>query len=293
MRCACVDIGSNTTRLLVAEPGPAGLSEVLAERRFLRLPAGGTAAVSAERIAAVARVVAEQVELARRQGVARPSVVATAAIRSAPNREELVDAVERAAGVTVTVLSSDDEARLAFDGVTRTLADVPAGLLGVADIGGGSSELVVGTAAGGVEWCASLPIGSGLLADVHLHGDPPAAAALEAARAHVAAALSRAVAPRPAAAFAVGGSATSLRRVVGPELTLDSLDRALAALAGRRAADAAEAFGLHAERARLLPAGLLLLRGAVEAFGGVPLRIAAGGLREGVVLQELDRLQGV
>jgi exopolyphosphatase/guanosine-5'-triphosphate,3'-diphosphate pyrophosphatase len=91
----------------------------------------------------------------------------------------------------------------------------------------------------------------------------------------------------------VGGSATSLRRVVGPELTLDSLDRALAALAGRRAADAAEAFGLHAERARLLPAGLLLLRGAVEAFGGVPLRIAAGGLREGVVLQELDRLKGV
>jgi exopolyphosphatase / guanosine-5'-triphosphate,3'-diphosphate pyrophosphatase len=289
MRCACVDIGSNTTRLLVAESGPAGLCEVVAERRFLRLPAGGSAALSAERIAAVARVVAEQVAVARRHGVPQPRVVATAAIRSAPNREELVDAVERAAGVTVAVLSSDDEARLAFDGVTRTLADAPPGRLGVADIGGGSSELVVGTVAGGVEWCASLPIGSGLLADVHLQGDPPGAAALEAARAHVAAALSRAIAPRPVAAFAVGGSATSLRRLVGPELTLDSLDRALAALAGRPAADAAEAFGLHAERARLLPAGLLLLRGAVEAFGGVPLRIAAGGLREGVLLQELDR----
>jgi exopolyphosphatase/guanosine-5'-triphosphate,3'-diphosphate pyrophosphatase len=292
MRCACVDIGSNTTRLLVAEPGPAGLREVLAERRFVRLPAGGRAAVPAERVAAVARVVAEQVELARRHGVARPCVVATAAIRSAPNRDELVRAVERAAGVTVTVLSSDDEARLAFDGVTRTLADVPPGRLGVADIGGGSSELVVGTAVGGVEWCASLPIGSGLLADIHLHGDPPGAAALEAVSAHVAAALSHAIVPRPVAAFAVGGSATSLRRVVGPELTLDSLDRALATLAGRRAADAARVFGLHAERARLLPAGLLLLRGAVEAFGGVPLRIAAGGLREGVLLQELDRRQG-
>jgi exopolyphosphatase/guanosine-5'-triphosphate,3'-diphosphate pyrophosphatase len=55
------------------------------------------------------------------------------------------------------------------------------------------------------------------------------------------------------------------------------------------AATAAERFGLHAERVRLLPAGLLLLRGAVEAFGGVPLRIARGGLREGVVLRELAR----
>ena len=287
--CACIDIGSNTTRLLVAESRAGGLKEVAAERRFVRLRAGGGVPVPPERIDALAEAVAAQVALARRHGARRLRVVATAAIRTAPNRQALVAAVERAAGVPLVVLSSDEEALLAFAGATAGLREAPPGSVGVADVGGGSSELVVGTIAGGVSWCASLPVGSGLLADRHLRSDPPSAAQLESVRADVARALEGLKPPRPDAAYAVGGSATSLRRLVGDELSIPSLDRALADLAGVPAATAAERFGLHAERVRLLPAGLLLLRGAVEAFGGVPLRIARGGLREGVVLRELAR----
>ena len=290
MRCACIDIGTNTTRLLVAEAGPAGLREVVGVRRFLRLASGPDGAIGEASIARVCGVVADHVREARAHGAQSIRVVATAAIRDAPDGPALCGAVRAGAGVEVEVLSGEQEAALAFAGATGTLgAAAPEGLLGVAAVGGGSSELVTGTVAGGVTWWASLALGSGLLADRHLRSDPPTSAELDAVRDEVAGALAGIDAPRPRAAFAVGGSATSLVRVAGGELTPQAIDRALELLSREPAAQAARRLGVHAQRARLLPAGLLLLAGAWEAFGGVPLRISGGGLREGVVLQSLTR----
>jgi exopolyphosphatase/guanosine-5'-triphosphate,3'-diphosphate pyrophosphatase len=263
---------------------------VTVERVFTRISAGRGRddAIPEAKIAEVADVVAAQVRLARGCGAETVRIVGTAAIRCAPNRAQLADAVAATAGMGMEVLDEEEEARLAFVGATRTLPTLPIGEVGVVDVGGGSSELVAGTLTGGVSWCVSLDVGSGLLADAYLHGDPPTAEELDDVRDHVAVAFAGVEAPRPRTAYAVGGSATSLYRLVGPYLSTEVLDRALKLL-GRTSIDkVAQRYELHHERVRLLPAGMILLRAAVQAFD-VPLAIAAGGLREGVVFEELAR----
>jgi exopolyphosphatase/guanosine-5'-triphosphate,3'-diphosphate pyrophosphatase len=287
VRCACIDIGSNTTRLLVAEPARDGrLRELRAERAFTRLGSmlEHDGAIPPAVVRVGAEVVAEHVLAAREEGAEDIRVVATAAIREAANRDEFVAAVRDIAGFEVEVLSGEDEARLAFLGATGSLARCPDGLVGVVDVGGRSSELVAGTWTGGVTWATSLPVGSSLLADEHLHDDPPTPEQLDEVRAHVAGILAPLAPPQPAAAYAVGGSATSLRRLLGTVLDTEALGRGLLALATLPRAEVARRFALHPERARLLPAAIVLLEGAAKAFGA-PLGTCGGGLREGVLLE--------
>ena len=284
MLCACIDIGSNTTRLLVAEAQDGHLREVLQQREYTRLRGKGD--IPSERIAAVASAVATQVRLARECGAARIRAVGTAALRDAPNRDELVQAIEHETGLRVDVLSGDDEARLAFAGATRTLTHLPLGEVGVVDVGGGSTELVVGTLAGGVTWSASFAVGSGFLADHYLCSDPPATDELERLRKHVSGVFEGLRAPRPKAAFAVGGSAGSLRRLVGGVLDRETLERGVRLLSSMPAADVARRFELDVERVKILPAGMLLLEEAAAVLGA-PLQIGRGGLREGVILEDV------
>ena len=289
MRCACIDIGSNTTRLLVADAADGQLREVMQQRAFTRL-GGGKGTIPQEKIATTAEAVATQVRLARECGAEIIRAVGTHAIRQAANGAELCGALEHAAGVRVDVLSGDDEARLAFAGATKTLSHLPLGEVGVVDVGGGSTELVCGSLAEGVRWSQSFRVGSCFLADAYLRSDPPSARELDRVRRHAAGVFEGLAAPRPDVAYAVGGSATSLRRLVGAVLDRESLERSVRVLASAPAAEVARRFDLHLERVRLLPAGILLLEEASAALG-VPLQIARGGLREGVVLEELARAE--
>jgi exopolyphosphatase/guanosine-5'-triphosphate,3'-diphosphate pyrophosphatase len=286
MRLACIDIGSNTTRLLVAERNGSGLREVLHRRMFVPLTHGPQGTIDPETVTVLAGVVAAHAATARECGAERVQAVATAAIRDAGNRAALCAAVEREAGLPVRVLSDAEEARLAFAGATRLIAAPPPGIVGVVDVGGGSSELVTGTVAGGVSWYASLRIGSGMLTERHVRADPPTAAEVAALRAEADAAFGVVRAPRPAAAYAVGGSATSLRRLCGGSLSAEALDRALDTLVSSPVREAARRLSLARERVRLLPAGLVLLRAAAGAFGDLPLEVSRGGLREGVLLED-------
>jgi exopolyphosphatase/guanosine-5'-triphosphate,3'-diphosphate pyrophosphatase len=281
---ACIDIGSNTTRLLVADVADGSLREVLQQRAYTRLR--GRDEVPPERLAAIADAVATQVRLARECGCVHLRVVGTAALRDTPNRDELVAAIRATTGVDVEILSGDDEAKLAFAGATRTLSHLPLGEVGVVDVGGGSTELVTGTLADGVSWSASFRVGSGFLAESYLRTDPPSAAELQKVRHHVAGVFEGLDAPRPPVAYAVGGSAGSLRRLVGSVLDPDSLERGLRVLSAAPAADVARRFELEEERVRLLPAGMLILEEASRLLGA-PLRIGRGGLREGVVLSDV------
>ncbi len=293
VRCACIDVGSNTTRLLVAMDDGPGLHELFAERAFTRLGSGcgQDGEISAAKVAEVAAVVARQVRIARELGAASLRVVATAAVRQAPNGPALAAAIADACGVTLEVLAGEDEARLAFAGAVGMLAAAPPGLLGVVDVGGGSTELVVGTAAQGVTWSVSLPLGSSIVTEADLPTDPPSAAELARLRRKLARVFAGVEVPRPAMAYAVGGNATSLQRLVGSlSLERDALARGLQALVTRPAAEIALRLGLHPERARLLPAGILLLDAASRALQA-PLQLAGGGLREGVVLEQLARLR--
>ncbi|HEX2413271.1 MAG TPA: hypothetical protein VHJ39_19055 [Solirubrobacteraceae bacterium] len=281
MVCACIDIGTNTTRVLVAEVEGGRLTERLQQRSFTRIGTGmtGGGEILPAKMAEVARVVEDQLALAEKAGARGVRVVATAAIRSCANREEFVATVAH----SMEILDGDEEARLAFLGATRTLGRRLDGVIGVVDVGGGSTELAIGTYDGGVTWSSSYRLGSGSIADDHLGSDPPTSAELSAARAHACEVLGRTEVPAPDCGVAVGGSAASLRRLVGDVLEPTALEGAMTVLKGASAADVARRYALDPERVRLLPAGILILDAASQVLGQ-PLQIGHGGLREGVLL---------
>jgi exopolyphosphatase/guanosine-5'-triphosphate,3'-diphosphate pyrophosphatase len=280
MLCACIDIGTNTTRVLVADARDGRLEEVLQQKAMTRLGRGLKAGglLSDDQIELTARVVAEQRALAVSLGAERIRTVATAVIRKAANKHAFCQAVGG-----VEILDGTEEARLAFIGATRTLGSPLPGRVGVVDVGGGSTEIAVGTLRTGVEWSASFDFGSGFLADSYLHSDPPAVHELQAVRAHAAGVLEGVAPPPVQHAEAVGGSAASLRRLVGAVLEPETLQRALRVLSEAPATDVARRFGLEPERVKLLPAGILALDAAAQTLGR-PLQIGRGGLREGVLL---------
>jgi exopolyphosphatase / guanosine-5'-triphosphate,3'-diphosphate pyrophosphatase len=289
MVCAAIDIGSNTTRVLVAEPREGQLRTVMEQRTYTRIgkSARKNGSIKDEKVEEIADAVATQVRLAEEVGAEAIRTVATAAIREADNREEIVAEIDRIAGVEVDVLSEHEEGRLAFVGATKTLGHPASGEIGVVDVGGGSTEVITGTIGQGVEEVRSFSIGSGSLADNFLAGDPPAPSELRAVREHIAEFFEGIELPTPEQAVAVGGSATSLRKVVGAVLEYETLERAMRILATDEVADVARRFELDPRRVRILPTGVLLLEKVSELLAQ-PLQIGKGGLREGVILDLLN-----
>jgi exopolyphosphatase / guanosine-5'-triphosphate,3'-diphosphate pyrophosphatase len=285
MLCACIDIGSNTTRVLVADVEDGGLREVLQRRAFTRLGKGLKGGeIPREKIDEVARVVAEQRLLIEQLGADAMRVVATAAIRAAANQDEFAAAMRDGGGVDVEILDGKEEARLAFLGATRTLGRSLEGSVGVVDVGGGSTELAIGTVPEGATWSESFRVGSGLLTDAYRRSDPPSVAELHAMREHAQGVFEGLALPAIDAAVAVGGSAASLRRLVGAELGPESLQRAMLVLSSDPADEVARRFSIDRERVILMPAGLSVLDAASHALGR-PLQIGRGGLREGILLE--------
>ena len=289
MLCGAIDIGSNTTRLLVAEPQEGQLRKVMEQRAYTRIGKGASknGKITAEKVAEVAEVVTTQVRLAHEMGAELIKTVATAAIREAKNRDKVVKEIEEAAGVEVSVLDEEEEGRLAFIGATKSLGHPVEGTIAVVDVGGGSSEIVNGTLAEGVTEVKSFKIGSGSLAEDHLELDPPSAAEIRALRDHIADFFDHVEFEQPDQAVAVGGSATSLRTLVGAVLEYETLERAVRVLSSDEIADVAKRFELDSRRVKLLPAGVLLLEKFSQMLGR-PLQIGKGGLREGIILTLLN-----
>jgi exopolyphosphatase / guanosine-5'-triphosphate,3'-diphosphate pyrophosphatase len=293
MICGCIDIGSNTTRLLVAEPADGRLRELLRQRAFTRIAKGlrRDDRIPSKKIAEVAEVVATQVRLARELGTETIRAVATAAIREASNQDEFTRAVAKSCGVAVEVLSDEEEARLAFVGATNALEHPPGGDIAVIDVGGSSSEIAIGTIKDGVRASTSFRIGSGFLADSYLHDDPPTIDQLARVRAHVGGVFEGFSLPTPELAVAVGGSSTSLRRLVGGVLDHETLERGLRILATTPSEDVGRSFEMEPERVRLLPGGMLVLEEISDRLER-PLMVGRGGLREGVILELLRAAGG-
>ena len=197
MRLACVDVGSNTTRLLVAEPIPAGLRGLHNERLFTLIGRSIDAEgrIPADKIDETAAAVANQAERARRMGAEAMRVVATAAIRRAANAGELAEAVEqraeRSAGGALRRRRGSARVQGSRAGARRR-----SGSLAVVDVGGGSTEIAFGDPDGRIAHATSVPIGSSTLAERHLTTDPPTMEQIAAARADVAEAFRE---PRDAA----------------------------------------------------------------------------------------------
>ena len=296
-RVAVVDIGTNSTRLLVAEPEGDGLRELARESIVTRLGEGvdATGRLGDEPQARVFRVLDGFRETMDAHGAGVRTVVMTSAVRDAANGAQFADAVRDRYGLEGRTLSGDEEARLSFLGATSSRSD-DAALL-VIDIGGGSTEMVEG-ARGQVEFHVSTQVGVVRHTERFLHGDPPEAGELDAlaraARETIEAAVPAGVRERVEAAVAVAGTATQLAAV---DLELDPYDRTkteghrlprgrLEALRDRLAAvplaERREITGLDPARAPTIVAGVAILLQVVGAFA-----------LDGVEVSERDILWGV
>jgi exopolyphosphatase / guanosine-5'-triphosphate,3'-diphosphate pyrophosphatase len=285
MLCAAIDIGSNTTRVLVAELIDGQLKKVMEQRAYTRISKAvdEAGAICPDKVAEVGELVATQVRLARELGAVEIRAVATAAVREASNGPAVAAAISAAAGVDVDILSGEEEGRLSFIGATKALGHPAEGAIGVVDVGGGSTEVILGTVPDGVDEVRSWQIGSGVLADELITSDPPTSAEIRRVRDHIEDFFAGVEIEHPEQAVAVGGSATSLRRLVGAVLEYETLERAIRVLSSESSADVARRFELDPRRVRILTTGVLILEKVSEILGQ-PLQIGKGGLREGIIL---------
>jgi exopolyphosphatase/guanosine-5'-triphosphate,3'-diphosphate pyrophosphatase len=285
-----VDLGSNTVHLLVARSDGQTVTPVVDATAGLRL--GGdvdnSGAISAAKLEATLDTLRAYQEAATAEGLRDLHLLATHAIRVATKPEEVLTAIRAATGLTVRILAPEEEAALAFRGASAACPGP--GMRAVVDIGGGSMQVAVGTARG-MRGSMSLPLGAARVVARFLPGDPPS----DAEEAQLVAYLAKQIPPAlprgvtPALLIGVGGMARRIPQLVGaaPDAILpaDGLERALADLRGRTAAEIAFIYGMEPERARLMLAGILILRTVWREYEAPPLTIAAYGIREGAILQ--------
>ena len=284
MRIAVLDVGSNTMRLLVAERRNGRIETVRQARSLLLLgrEIERQGALSARKLEETRGCAHRFAALAREDGAARLDVVVTAPGRQSGNADELVRVLAEATAASVRVLSADEEGRLAWEGAVAAVAQ-PAPTLAVCDVGGGSTELLVGTPKGGPVWARSLDIGCLRLTERLIDHDPPGKRGMRAVRDEIEAGFDGLLVPLPHAATATGGTARALRKLVGERLGEEELAAALRRLTKRSAREIARTTGVDRERARTLPAGALILA-EVQRRLGTPLVVSAAGLREGLAL---------
>jgi exopolyphosphatase / guanosine-5'-triphosphate,3'-diphosphate pyrophosphatase len=284
---AIIDVGSYTVRLLVCHREQRRIEPVREARAVVALGAEieREGAISATKLDEVSRRVRSYARIARRLGVDAIEVIVTAPGRQSENADELLTRLRVATGAQVRLLSAGEEARFAYAGAISS-SSVTVESVGVCDVGGGSTEVVVGTRADGPAWIRSFDIGALRLTSRMLADDPPGARSLKAARAEVESSLDGFIPPLPQAALATGGTARALRKVVGSDLGPNELTTALGILMKRSAARVAKSYRIDRGRARTLPAGAVILAVVQERLG-IPICVARSGLREGVALAVL------
>jgi exopolyphosphatase / guanosine-5'-triphosphate,3'-diphosphate pyrophosphatase len=288
MNVAVIDVGSYTVRLLVGRLDKDGLEPLREARAAVGLGAEieREGYISDSKLDETAHRVRAYSRSARKLGAETIQVIVTAPGRQSANAGELLSTLRDAAGVEAQILSSLEEGRLAFAGAVAGSA-VDAESLAVIDIGGGSTEIVVGTRSEGPAWVRSFDVGALRLTSRMPDKDPPSRSWLKAAAADVDGILEGFSPPLPQAALATGGTARALRKLVGPDLGPDELGAGLAILQKRSSGRIARTFGIDRERARTLPAGAIILA-AVQQRLGVSVRVASSGLREGAALALLE-----
>ena len=298
-RVAAVDCGTNSLRLLVADVDGAHKADVHREMRIVRLGQGvdRTGELAPDALERTRVALVDYATTCRELGVEATRLVATSATRDARNRAEFTDLVRRALGVVPEVVSGSEEAALSFAGATAGLDPVSGPFL-VMDIGGGSTELVLGTTV--VQASRSVDVGCVRLTERHLHTDPPTAAEVAAARAdvHAAIELVRAVVPVERGRTAVGlaGSVTTIAALA---LGLPSYDAVAIHLARISADQIREVTDrllsmTHADRERLpvlhpgrvdvIGAGGLVLRTLVDELGLSEVLVSEADILDGIAL---------
>ena len=229
------------------------------------------------------KVVRDYSRAAAKLRVETIETVVTAPGRQGDEPDRLLRSLASATRGSVRIVSPEEEGRLAYAGAVAR-ADVDDGVIAVCDVGGGSTEIVVGMPLFGPAWVRSVNVGSLRLTLALLHGDPPTPGSIEAAREVIRDAFSAIEPPRPELALATGGSARAIARVVGGPYGEPELERLVQSLASRSAERSSKALGLAPHRARTLLAGALVLQ-EVSRCLETTFTPARGGIREGVALR--------
>ncbi len=297
MRVGAVDCGTNSIRLLVADVDGRAKVDVHREMRVVRLGQGvdRTGELAPEAIERTRLALLDYAATCRELGVERTRMVATSASRDARNRRDFRDMVVEVLGAEPEVISGDEEAALSFDGAIRGL-DRADGPFLVMDIGGGSTELVLGTEH--VEAARSVDVGCVRLTERHLVDDPPTADQIAAAEGDVDAAIAlvREVVPVEQARTAVG-LAGSVTTVAALALDLEQYDSERIHLSRLQAADVRAVTGRLLAMTRAERAALPVMHpGRVDVIGAGALVLATLvdrlGLSE-VLVSESDILDGI
>jgi exopolyphosphatase / guanosine-5'-triphosphate,3'-diphosphate pyrophosphatase len=298
-RVAAVDIGTNSTRLLVADVDDGRIADIERQTRITRLGEG----VDERRrllpvpIARVRNVLTDYRRTAETLGAEHTLLIATSAVRDADNGEAFLGEIEWSYGFATRLLTGHDEALMTYRGVTAE-RDLDDGTV-IIDIGGGSTELVAG-GADGVRWHDSLDIGSVRLTERFLHSDPPTHEELDACAQAVRTLLQKRVPDEiresVGAAIGVAGTITSIaalalgleeydrERVHGSQLTKDALAQQLDRLAAVPVSERRTMHPLDPERAPVIVAGAVIARETLSFFGLDVLEISERDILDGAAL---------
>jgi exopolyphosphatase/guanosine-5'-triphosphate,3'-diphosphate pyrophosphatase len=303
MPLAVVDIGTNSTRLLIAEPSASGGTpkELLRRSEVTRLGDGVDAAgrLSDEATARVFARLAEYDEQIKEHHCAANLAVLTSAVRDAANGAEFAARVRDDYGLDAKVLTGDEEAQLTFLGAMsgRPAAREPTVVI---DIGGGSTEFIVGVGRS-AGFHVSVPVGVVRMSERHIHSDPPSSGDLQKLADDVRATLQQHI-PQDertpvTTGIAVAGTATSAAsidqeldpydpaRVHGYPLLLATVERLLANLAERDEQARREVVGLHPDRAPTIVAGMVLLAESLRAFNLEQVEVSEHDILYGGILR--------
>jgi exopolyphosphatase / guanosine-5'-triphosphate,3'-diphosphate pyrophosphatase len=284
MRIAVIDLGTNTTRLLVADVLDGHVEEVTRRNAITRLgegvDAGGELLDGA--MERVFRTLEEYRQAIDELGAERTIAVATSAVRDARNGERFQRELRERFGIEARIISGDEEARLTFAGATAERRDGGDPVL-VLDIGGGSTEFVVGTAGEDPSFHVSTQAGSVRQTERHISDDPPPREQVDALAADVRQIIESHVPADIRAGvrdgIAVAGTPTSLAaidqrldpydstKVHGYRLSLTTCERILRMLASVPEPERRQVVGLHPDRAPTIVAGAVILVESMKAFG--------------------------
>jgi exopolyphosphatase/guanosine-5'-triphosphate,3'-diphosphate pyrophosphatase len=296
-RVAAIDCGTNSIRLLVAD---LPFREVVRRMEIVRLGqdvdrTGRLASAAIERTRLALAGYAAEID---RLGASRVRMVATSATRDAANADEFRAMVRATLAVDPEVVTGDEEARLSFAGAVRGLpADAEPPYL-VVDIGGGSTEFVLGTST--VDYAVSVDVGCVRMTERHLHGDPPSPDEVAAAEADIGATVDRALSAVPGRdARTLVGLAGSVTTVVAIALGLDAyrpdrihharisyedVAKVTANLLGMTTAQRLAIPVMHPGRADVIGAGALVLRVAMERSGATSVVASEHDILDGIAL---------
>jgi exopolyphosphatase/guanosine-5'-triphosphate,3'-diphosphate pyrophosphatase len=284
---AVIDLGTNTTRLLVAEVEDGEVVELERRTTITRLGQGvdATGRLAEEAMDRVAEAIAVYREVIDRLGAERVVALATSAMRDAENGAEFRDFLKQRFGIDARTISGDEEARLTFLGATSNRNDDSETV--VIDIGGGSTEYVAGKPRQDPGFHVSTQMGSVRHTERFLHSDPPTHDELEQLAAAV-----RETVPDVSVeqGIAVAGTATSLAAIDGAEdvhgyrLTLATCERMVARLAALPVEERREVRGLHPDRAPTIVAGAVILTESIRALGLRDIEVSVADILHGAAI---------